>query len=535
MTLMYRANFRLGKEKDGKVVRPSLEDITETFSNWVARSAKVNNVNLEPDRTELVDDLRGKGEVSMVVVPEKNNILAGFRYHLVTADGGIWQTDLTTSMETAMTEITLGHGSKDSRIVPVQNIVTRPKLVPDLIDRFGAKKIVSLSTFSLMVDNSDIDLLGRFIKLDERTLPIVYISLANDDRKPLLDAKKTAWELAGLAYVCEAHHSLDKFALGNIVGSDLNCYNGAVRLHWPMTDHRVNHTLFRPEYVRSENGKMPKRLLAKIAKWSVRNAPQVLTFGEMRRKSLEISIAETSERRKRLKNDYEQAKLQLEESDKELKYQKDLASEFEKEVDLLKTKLGELEESLDSRETELISAQNDARRFQYRIEDLERKLGETQREVKPVPEIDSVRSAKELFYDNYPQYKDNIYFTSRALQGIDDSLFENPGQFYILLEWLVKEYRAIKCGVFRDDPALSLGEKNGMQYKPNESKNTMRANKDVYSANVGGETFWFSTHARQGRKPDPRSCIRVGFDYDKKNDRVIVGYVCPHAPNTKTN
>ena len=135
-------------------------------------------------------------------------------------------------------------------------------------------------------------------------------------------------------------------------------------------------------------------------------------------------------------------------------------------------------------------------------------------------EIDSVAGAVELAARAFPDV------LAVALNGKSDPAvpFAKPAEVFDALAWLATAYRR------RGAPGI--GEScPGWFHKPDQSEATVGMYPDWYRTSFEGRAVAVTSHIGKGASFDPRSTIRIGFAWDDKTQRVVVGYVGRHQRN----
>jgi hypothetical protein len=121
---------------------------------------------------------------------------------------------------------------------PAMRAMTRPRIVAELIEKFGGAKHYKLSSSALVVTSEQV---GRFVEIllaRDRTRPVVYVSARNRDDNPCIDADALAFQLAGTAHVFVGDSRFPSLELKRYLAQSLGCWDGAVRLYWPrMSSH----------------------------------------------------------------------------------------------------------------------------------------------------------------------------------------------------------------------------------------------------------------------------------------------------------
>ena len=125
-------------------------------------------------------------------------------------------------------------------------------------------------------------------------------------------------------------------------------------------------------------------------------------------------------------------------------------------------------------------------------------------------------------------------FEDRLLIALNSKSEKNPGfedttSVWKAFEWLATEYYDSRCNGFDgiDGFDESCREACGLWYKPKQSDTAKGKYPDHYTTKVGSTTYTLDEHIGRG-SGDPRSMIRIGFDWDKDIEVVVVGYIGRH-------
>ncbi len=132
--------------------------------------------------------------------------------------------------------------------------------------------------------------------------------------------------------------------------------------------------------------------------------------------------------------------------------------------------------------------------------------------------LESVVDAMALAQERFP----NTLLLKLNSKSSKDTPFESAREVYAALEWLATEYH-------RNVPPDSITKAcPGWFYKPNQSEATIGRFPEWYQTQVNGMTWKLSKHIGRGVSHDPRHTIRIAFEWDEPNDRVIVGFLGLH-------
>ena len=125
-------------------------------------------------------------------------------------------------------------------------------------------------------------------------------------------------------------------------------------------------------------------------------------------------------------------------------------------------------------------------------------------------------------------------FEDRLLFALNSKSEKNPGfedttSVWKAFEWLATEYYDSRCNGFDGIESFdeSCREACGLWYKPKQSDTAKGKYPEHYTTKVGSTTYTLDEHIGRG-SGDPRSMIRIGFDWDKNMEVVVVGYIGRH-------
>ena len=146
--------------------------------------------------------------------------------------------------------------------------------------------------------------------------------------------------------------------------------------------------------------------------------------------------------------------------------------------------------------------------------------------------IENVRDAVELAKE---KYENALLFQLNAKSQVEDNPFRHPKAVWDALTWLATTYYEYRKGE-RELPNIdqSVREACRWWYRGHQSNMTMNKYKDWYTTKVNGQICWLHTHIGTGRNKNARFTIRIGFDWDKDSDRVVVGFIGQHQQTDAT-
>ena len=147
-------------------------------------------------------------------------------------------------------------------------------------------------------------------------------------------------------------------------------------------------------------------------------------------------------------------------------------------------------------------------------------------ELDETPPIGSLEDAVNLARN---RFVGRLKIWPNSKSEIEDNPFDSPLQAWDALEWLATTYRDSRMGkISVPDLDASIREACGWWYKSHQNESTVSKYEEWYSATVDGCTYRLHEHIGTGSSRDSRYTIRIGIDWDKRRNRVVVGYVGQH-------
>ena len=115
--------------------------------------------------------------------------------------------------------------------------------------------------------------------------------------------------------------------------------------------------------------------------------------------------------------------------------------------------------------------------------------------------------------------------------------FKRPDEVYSVLAWLSTEYHRARTREVGRDPQFDKLLKeacSGWSYKPKQTGETKDQYPEWYRTRVGDREYELDMHVGKGTTRDPQNTIRIAFDWDEEEKRVVVGYIGRHQKNRRS-
>lgn len=522
MRVVYRASFALGHT--GKKL-PDVEKVVETCLQWIFdRPGYLRSSAFAASTPRSVDrkDVGAGARVESLLAHDGDTDLWGARLtHPDSERDGIqWQTDLLLRIKgknakhfTCINRF----GSAQDAVLPARRSPSRPRIVRDLLKNYGGQAGFSLGATPTPLKPSEVIQFLDMINSPERMRPIVLVTARNLDDKPIVDGNILASWLCGLAHVYVATDRFSSLNMKDLLPQRLNCWNGAARIYWPgfrSGDNPFRHRLWSPTYIREIEDTFPQGFKAHVLGYIGEAAAFAVTTDSLTWESIEAV------RRRALMS--------------ELKEKGEVAELFdlaEEERRNLQAEKEHLDNEVSRLSEELKKSQNLVQSWRETCLQLQRGDNPDPDEEGLLPPVESVAEA----VSRAKEQLDHFVFVLNGQSDSDSNPFEDAEQVYAALEWLATTYYQARIGqVSCPDFDVSIRGSLGWGYQSHQSKITMTKYQNWYTTKWGGRTYWLGEHIGTGSGKDSRYAIRIGFDWDRDRQKVIVGYVGQHQKTDAT-
>lgn len=431
------------------------------------------------------------------------------------------------------TSLVLRVGSRTYRVAPSSFRLRRPNLVRTLVDEFECSVAGrSVTAMAATVAASNVAGLVDDLRSPERRLPVVLISREPYSDRPLLDPAGIADQLAGLAHVRVFADKWASFRLTSLIGKQHSCFNGAVRLYWPVAkagdDVRADRP-FMPEEVRGEAALVPERLLRRLA------AASAFRFVEMDvtklvRASLEQAAlaAQARAREKALADATDRSELEALVNG----LMDDKAKALE---DVRKTR-----DEADTLRLELVDQNERIAELEAELSDVRRSIGVTipaapaAAAVVPDDDVEPATVAEAL-EEAAQRFAGRVTVLDTAQRSAEESDFGRPTEvFHALMAIrdvadLYFASREAGRPMGRWDDAF---EERGVKYAAQESRATMNQFGGERDFTNGGVKRRIEKHLTLGGG-DKKNCLQIYFDADDAAGRFVIAYCGRHLRTEK--
>ena len=146
--------------------------------------------------------------------------------------------------------------------------------------------------------------------------------------------------------------------------------------------------------------------------------------------------------------------------------------------------------------------------------------------------IGSVNNAVELAKE---RFGDKLLFQLNGKSRVKDNPFIHPKAVWDALQWLATTYYEARMKeISLKNPDLSIRKACKWWYKGHQSDITMNKYEDWYTTKVGNKVHTLQKHIGTGSSRNARYTIRIAFDWDKSEERVVIGFIGQHQQTDAT-
>ncbi len=522
MRKTYFATFSLGRPESPA---PELDEVLSEIQAWIssprtgAEKKKLQSLDFSRSSTTRVGS---ESAVRVLRHATQTTEWAAVRFeHPDSQDPeAFWTVDSCLVADAGQLRFSMATscGWRSPVFRPVKPPTSRPRLVRDLVRSFGAYEDRVIRELPWKISSEDVDELTAALLSATRRLPIVLVSCKSDRDVPLVDVKKVADRLIGLAHVCAFDSRWPSFRLSDRIGKELSCYEGAVRIYWPhfkRTSSPWEHKLWLPRDV-SEQSQTREGfediLLSTIARVATTRDPGPgLTFESI----LAISNRARMQELRAAGDESELLKLFDEENQR-----------LEKEVESLQQTVDE--------------AQQEAERWRARAESFEQAYLQLHKPEDKDEDLENVTTVPLSSVEDVVQYfeekhADRVVFALNSKSSVRSNPYEDVDALRDALGFLAGTYfdahtKVAKCADFDGH----CREQSGFWYRSSQSDLTITKYAEYYHTRFDNRRLVLREHIGRGSGKDPRYTIRIAFAWDPDAERVVIGYIGQHQKTGAT-
>jgi hypothetical protein len=497
-----------------------LDEVVVTYRDWLVRHyrerRRIDGFSFDPAQTIEAENVPEGHYLSSTVYEAEPGKAVRIRWSFPDDnDVGLrWSNDVRVGQfgNRCSVEHMISIESVEYNVAPARLLFGSPRVIRDICAKtptyIGEMQVQA--TPYVLQQGALGDLL-TLLTSDLRRLPLVLLSPYARGEPNLIDAGQLARNLAGVAVVVEIKDPEITWDFADEIGRQLSCFNGAARIYWPgfsrESDPR-SHRLFFGAWVEQAgpavaSGAIERAVFA-VAAFRFVPDPRIADV---------IRTVEAAQRQREL------SEKKAAGDDFWEDYERDLAR-----LHVAEEKIHELE------------AENANLRANQQVL-FSGALTPDDPEPSPGDELISVSSVADAV-ELAAKRSRNVEFLDTAYSSATESPFQRPFDIFralIDLDEIVDAWRTQRDERGSGGDLLQhlrdhgWGKRSSMHI----SDTTLGRFGRHYEFEYQGKKQLFEPHITIGAR-DPNSCASIHFIFDQQREKIIVGHVGKHLPNTST-
>ncbi len=431
-----------------------------------------------------------------------------------------WRTTEQLAREGAELRFTLRLAIEpiDMRVVPARFEVRPPRIVSALAETLSGTidgQLVSSRPAQIGIDD-----VGRLVDLltsPTRRLPVVAITSDPRFGRPLIDERRAAERLVGIAHVVTLLTGQVTWALTNELGENLlSVFGGAVRIYWPGFDRNADpfdHRLWLPtriEEVEASGRPLVDQLARLVSSVAVLRVPS----DQLARRLWGLADVEA-------RGELDDLRRRIAAAPEE--FTAELWTDYERLIDTDMTQ----RERIRALEDEITAIRQN---YGALARDYGLTAAASVDEADDDDEITTPRVAVDVAARNY---SDVLVLLPEAIESADDCTYPNVPKLFSALNTIGDVARGWRAGT------LSAGfpgafKDAGLEYGPGVSNLTVGRTGSEYLRTYQGHEILLGPHVKLGKGTSAALLARIYWWVDEDARQFVIGHVGRHLKDGTT-
>lgn len=497
-----------------------LDQVVAAYRDWLVGHYRdrrgIAKFSFEPSRSGEATDLPAKHSLLSTVYEADSGRAVRIRWSFPddNDEGLSWSNEVRIGQfdDRCGVEHLIYIESVEYNVAPAKLLFGSPRVVRDICTKapvFVGDMQIQAAPYVLQQDGLA-DLIA-LLTSELRRLPVVLLSPYARGDANLIDAAELARNLAGVAVVVDVEDPEVTWDFADEVGRQLSCFNGAARIYWPGFSKAADprgHRLFFGAWIEQVGPAVASRTIERaiFAVASFRFVPDQRIVDVIR-------TVEAAQRQKQLEekkatgddfwDDYERDLARLDEANEKIRALESENANLRANQQVFLSGALAPEDSVEAAEYGDLSFSSVA---------------------------DAVKAAAERF--------SNLEFLETAHSAAAESPFQRPADVFEALGDLDeivdawgkrREEKGSGGDLLQHLRDRGWGKRSSMHIS-DTTKGKFRAH---YEFEYQGKRQLFEPHITIGAG-DPNSCASIHFLFDQAREKMIIGHVGKHLPNTKT-
>lgn len=505
--------------------RASIVEIESLIVAWVRRKyLKTSNIDLDFDFNEATISPLAQHTLVMKVQESDDYKYSQFEWtHPDELDNSLfWKTSLSVCADNEKIEISVVVRIEAAKFIvkPITGYTFgRPGIVDDVLSCFDCKIAdETIPTHFERITDNVASFVSNILEDPKRILPVIMLSQDVWTDSTFVDPEMLQKRLLGFARVIV----IEKYAgfeLTGLVGKQLSCYNGAIRIYWAGFSKESNpfsHQLYLEERLidfKDQGSRIEWylfRLLASVA--SLRYSEGMLS-----KKAILSFQNKRADEIARIRKELQENSLSVGEIEHELENSWNENERLQRELKESRDRIQELE----------VEIANHRENYRNMLEYQESAPLDSPAKAEP-SEFDSVFSAV-TEADNYFS-KRSLFIWDSALESAEKSNFARPKEIFEALK-AVTELGDIYFESLQSGESIGTWEQffaaRGFKYAPTDGEMTVNLYGKERIHSHQNERKQMLKHITIGGG-DRTNCVQIYFEPNEANQKIEVGYCGMH-------
>lgn len=536
MQLLYATHFQISPRRD-ETIPAALDRIKAQIQNWIiAWYARNGHPISIPSGDQIIEPLPGdalsvRTEGPLADGTAQTRVI--WRHSDSRNEGLVWHVTATVSITQSLIEasFTVSLAAASFRPLPKSVPIRRPRVVRELLANEQCSiNGLRIGTAPQFVGDSEMsEFTENLLCCPDRAIPLLLISPAVDGSLSV-EPKEVADKLAGLCIVVVLKSTSATFALTSLVGRELCCFNGAIRLYWPGLSSKSNpwqHPLYLSgsvkRYEQTKAGFEGEVIASISSALSLRYVPGTVTreaaaaFTKVRRDEIES-----------LKQRYDKGITDSKDFEGVVRLVEEERDTYKEELEAAKKRADSLLNELETKDQELEEMKKNWADFEEFPRSAPETASQAEEEEEEEDAFSNVEDAVRFARD---KFGDNLEILDSAIEAATNCPFRSFGRVYQTLQAVNEVAESWKASL---DSKSSMGSDlvqafklKGFDFKKDISQTCRTKFADDYKFNFQGKRRFFVQHITEG-SGSPNSCFSVHMLFDKTLKKVVVAHVGVH-------
>jgi len=399
--------------------------------------------------------------------------------------------------------------------------------IPGIVRNITKRCSLHATSLSLGILKVTHDKTGEFLDLlksDQRTFPIILVSVDENTREPLVDLEILRNNLLGIAQIALIPNDFEAKLIAGKIPKRYSAWNGSINIIRPSYKGFPRSSYYQRDAIVG-SGDFNKFILDTIVHYQ--------NFPISRRHISESSVT-------KILNAFNirRLKIELQEKKGDFSQFEELVSSYDEDNRRSKEEITELKEEVFAKELYSEDLEQQIDQLKSKISALQYRLSQAGNEDNSVESPIAAEEIPESFLEIITRLEDNVnhtvVLTGKAERSLKKCGFNDVGRVWKTIQILNEDLSRTFCeGYDLKLVTERLKSETNSTYVSNTSEKTL-GQCDGYDVVHDGRTIIGRKHVKLGCSRDPQRCFRLYFDWDQPSGKIVVTHAGAHLDNQMT-